>query len=670
MTRSLPVCGLALSLLLAGTTRAATTITVTSNADAGAHTLRQAILDANADPSPDPVRIIFSIGSGAASIAPASALPAITRPVIVDGTTQLGFTGAPLIELRGDAAGGGADGLLLTGHTGSTVRGLVINRFKNDVNGNGGFGIEVPVGSNGHLIAGNYLGTDATGAVAAGNSRGGILIRGNDVTVGGTTAASRNVIAGNGSFGLLLLDGSGTTVSGNYLGVSADGTTAVTSGDAIYAFDPVSNLTIGGVDSGAGNVIVASGAGINLHDTPGIVVRGNWIGTTAAGTTAIGGGLFGVYFYSVTGATVHDNVIGGMSAAAIALQGGTQDVSLKGNHIGVDASGAVPLPLGSLGISVEGLSPFPSDVTIGGIGAGEGNIITNCAIAGISLLGGSSAPTRITIRGNRITGNGGLGIDLEKNGVSPNDPDDADGASNDGQNFPVLTTAQSSATGTTIGGTLSSLPNATYTIDFYASDAADASGYGEGTTYVGSATLLIDGTGTGGFGIILPTIVTPGTVITATATDAAGSTSEFSAAYTVTGGATSTTTSITGTTATSTTTTVVSTSTTTTLHCATTGLPQILCLLHDLPPSSCNGESLPAAVTNGLQGGRTLLTKAQAASAKKARRLEKRSAARLKKAGAKLAKAAQHQKVGAPCASELGASLQQIGALTAGLLAP
>jgi hypothetical protein len=112
------------------TSHAATTIVVTKTDDWGKGTLRAAIEDANADPSPDPVHITFAIGTGPASIAPTSALPAITRPVVIDGTTQPGFAGAPIVELRGDGVPLGESGLVLSGHDGSVIRGLRHQRLR------------------------------------------------------------------------------------------------------------------------------------------------------------------------------------------------------------------------------------------------------------------------------------------------------------------------------------------------------------------------------------------------------------------------------------------------------------------------------------------------------------------------------------------------------------
>jgi hypothetical protein len=710
------------SLLAAATAHAATTITVTSNANAGASTLRQAIIDANADPSPDPVTIAFAIGTGAVSIAPTTALPAITRRVVIDGTTQPGFDDAPLVEIRGDSMPDGANGLRLQSNSGSTVRGLVINRFTHDTSFNGGYAIDIASGSNDHLIAGNYLGTDATGAAAAANSRGGLRVGGSNVTIGGSTAEDRNVISGSAGVGVLFVGGTGSTVVGNYIGLDAVGTTEILNAQGVSVFTPTADLTVGGAGLGEGNVIASTAWGITVISAAGTVVRGNLFGTDASGTTLAGAAFSAAAFQGVDGATMADNVIGGMTSTGIFVQGESHDVVIQGNHIGIDASGTVALPITGYGIAVQGDSPSPTDVTIGGTGVGEGNVITNCT-AGVQASGGTTFPVGITIRGNSITGNSQLGIALGGN-VTPNDTDDTDDGPNGLQNFPELTTAGASATDVTIDGALTSLPSATYTVDFYASAAADPSGFGEGATYLGSTSVPIDGTGTATFSVTLPVVVTPGAVITATATDADGNTSEFSEALTSTAASTtststttsstttsstttssttssstttssiptSTTTSSTTTTSTAPTTSTTSTTlassttstsststsstttappstTSTTLPCDVVGVAQVVCLLEDVPPATCTGESLPKGVTKGLDAARTALGKVPTASAKAARRLEKAAAARLKKASAKLAKAAKQNKVSAICATELGASIEQLRVLIAALLA-
>jgi hypothetical protein len=561
------VHALALCLLAAVSAHAATTITVTSNADAGANTLRQAIIDANDDLSPDPVTIAFAIGTGAVSIAPTTELPAILRAVVIDGTTQPGFDDTPLVEIRGDSMPDGFNGLFFHSHSGSTVRGLVINRFTHStMTFNGGFGIDIASGSNDHLIAGNYLGTDATGAAAAANSRGGLQARGSNVTIGGTTAADRNVISGNGGRGVLFLAGTGSTVVGNYIGLDAAGTTAIPNLDGVDIFAPAADVTIGGTNAGERNVITSSSSGVAVFSAAGTTVRGNLIGTDASGTVLVADpGFSGVGLFAAGATAIELNVIGGTTSTGIFVQGGSHDVTILGNNIGVDASGTIALPLTGYGVAVQGDSPSPTDVTIGGISPGEGNVITNCT-TGVQASGGTTFPMGVTVRGNGITGNSQLGIDI---GATDNDADDSDDGPNGLQNFPVLTAAGASATDITIDGTLTSVASATYEVDFYASPSADPSGFGEGATYLGSVTVPIDGTGTATFGVTLPVVVTPGAVITATATDAGGNTSEFSAALTSTA-ATTTTTSSTSTTTSSTTTSSTTTSSTTTTLASTT----------------------------------------------------------------------------------------------------
>ena len=168
---------------------------VTSTAESGAGSLRQAILNADAFygtasitfdiPTSDPG---YNASTGTWIITPASALPIINEAVALDATTQPGYSTRPLIALDGVDAGSGVTGFIITGGH-STVQGLVIDNFS-------GNGIEIDGGGN-NVIATNYIGVDATGSGAAGNGGNGIaLTNTSDNTIGGTTAA-RNVISGN-----------------------------------------------------------------------------------------------------------------------------------------------------------------------------------------------------------------------------------------------------------------------------------------------------------------------------------------------------------------------------------------------------------------------------------------------------------------------------------------
>ncbi len=186
MRRSIPgVVGLSLVLFGATALLGGATFTVTNTNDSGPGSLRQAILNANANPGLD--AITFSIpGSGVHTITPLSALPTVTDPVVIDGTTQPGYgnTGLPLIEISGTSAGVGANGLWITSG-GCVVQGLAINRFQPQFLVGGGNGILLQTGGGNFLYA-NFIGVAPGGTTAAGNGGDGVLISdssGNTVSI-------------------------------------------------------------------------------------------------------------------------------------------------------------------------------------------------------------------------------------------------------------------------------------------------------------------------------------------------------------------------------------------------------------------------------------------------------------------------------------------------------
>jgi hypothetical protein len=123
-----------------------------------------------------------------------------------------------------------------------------------------------------------------------------------------------------------------------------------------------------------------------------------------------------------------------------------------------------------------------------------------------------------------------LGIDLGASGVTGNDANDADAGANNLQNFPVITTVSSNPSSTTILGTLTSKPNTIYQIDFYSNSAVDPSGNGEGALFLNTTSVTTNASGVATIDVIFPIALPSGRVITATATDPTGNTSEFSAA--------------------------------------------------------------------------------------------------------------------------------------------
>ena len=265
------------------------TFTVLNLNDAGAGSLRQAIVAANGSPGLD--TISFAVGSGAVTISPASALPSISDPVVLDASTQPGFTGAPLVELSGTElpAGNTTSGLTVTGGS-TTVRGLVVNRF-------GGNGVAL-LSKGGNTVVGNYIGTDASGSAAAPNGGQGVLVQTSGNVIGGVGALARNDISGNTNNGIQLYTtaASGNAIRGNYIGVNAAGTAAVANGKCGVSVASAGN-TIGGSNSGSRNVISGNAAdGILIAGTgaTGNKVQANFIGTNAAGSAAVANQLYGI----------------------------------------------------------------------------------------------------------------------------------------------------------------------------------------------------------------------------------------------------------------------------------------------------------------------------------------------------------------------------------------
>jgi VCBS repeat-containing protein len=600
--------------------------------------LRAAIRDANLNPGADTIE--FNIpGAGPHTINVGTGLSEIKDTVTIDGYTQPGASPNTLpdgnnavlkVEIKGQPNLYG-DGLVI-GASDCVVQGLAIHGFNRAIVVAGD---RTVAGANGNIVRGNFLGTNVTGAAVSvdygngtGNFGGGVLIDGggfkpngdpgtaNNNIIGGTTPAARNVISGNGSFGVQITQNiasataTGNLVQGNFIGANAAGTAALGNGGGVVI--ATSGNTIGGALDGARNIIsgnnynpfTSNGVnidGINAHDNK---VQGNFIGTDVTGTVAIANAVHGVNI----GNTAHDNLVGGTTATArniisgnvqsgVALGTNTANNSVKGNYIGTDVTGTLALPNGFLGVLLD----QSLSATIGGAEPGAGNLISANARGGVdvggsntvvqgnligtkadgvgplgnaqfgvrvygpnNLIGGRTigagniiaftrfadpfsdnaigvivygGNTNTTIAGNSIHSNEGIGIDLGRNWLTANDNcdgDSSDGTSNKLQNYPVLTSAASGGSSTTIAGTLDSAAGTTFTLDFYANPACDSFNFGEGQTYLGSATAATDGACNATFNVTLPIAVPAGQVVTATATDPGGNTSEFSACVTVT----------------------------------------------------------------------------------------------------------------------------------------
>jgi hypothetical protein len=190
----------------------------------------------------------------------------------------------------------------------------------------------------------------------------------------------------------------------------------------------------------------------------------------------------------------------------------------------------MPLGNGNCGINISEFSGATTGM-IGGLAAGEGNIIAFNALNGISDSG-ANGPNSWAILGNSIHDNGALGITLQGCGTktpTPNDPGDTDTGANNLQNYPVITSVSISGGTLNVAATLNSAPNTTYRVEFFANGASDPSGFGEGQIFLGFKNVTTDSTGNISFTASFPQPSGGQRLVTATATDPAGNTSEFSA---------------------------------------------------------------------------------------------------------------------------------------------
>jgi len=254
-------------------------LTVTNTSDSGACSFRQAILDANARPGLDTIR--FDIpGPGPHTIRPASALPTVVDPVVIDGATQPRPARPPLIELTGAnfPLAGAPAGLTITAGD-STVRGLVVNRFVPGI---------LLLGAANNVIEGNFLGTDVTGTLVQGGSPGARIANSPGNTIGGTAPGARNVISGGGGSEGITLEGpdaAANTVLGNFIGTDVTGTVALGGATGVRIAGALQNVI------GPGNLISGNGTGVTILGADAAVntVLGNFIGTDVTGTVALGG---------------------------------------------------------------------------------------------------------------------------------------------------------------------------------------------------------------------------------------------------------------------------------------------------------------------------------------------------------------------------------------------
>ncbi len=407
-----------------------------------------------------------------------------------------------------------------------------------------------------NVVSGNWIGLNAAGTAALGGTTGILVARADDVIGADTTVGRGNVIAGMTLDGILLGRlARANRVYGNRVGTRPDGLAAIPNGGNGVAVSGSGGHRIGGtapwqrnvLSGNAGRGLLVEMLGIPGATTAGTRIEGNVVGVGADGTTAVANGSSGTAGIElrsgVTGVTIGGAALGAGNVVArnpvgVSLQNAS-DVSVHGNRIGIDATGA-PAPNG-VGVSVSN----GQNVRVGGTGAGEGNTIQQNRFAGVQVSGAASAvSSRVAILSNAFGGNGAQGIDLRvtNDGAAEaertlNDAGDADeGFANRAMNYPVVRSARlESSTGTltvtyrleTPVGAVADYP---VRVQVYAADGNPPEA-NEGTVLLGTDVFEAADWAAGGTRVavfrVSPELFSGGSLI-ATATDAAGHTSEFS----------------------------------------------------------------------------------------------------------------------------------------------
>ena len=514
---------------------APTTLTVTSINDSGAGTLRDAIDLAESGGCGTPCTINFSTSG---NIVLASSLSTITRsdltingysaPGASPNTNAFGLPSNAVITLSVDGASTVTNGFTITGQN-DVIKGLAIKNCTND-------GVHFGGTNTGSKVAGCFIGTDATGTIAAPNGNGIGFTTSNSGSAGGTANADRNVISGNSMYGIYAgTNSTNIAMYGNYIGVKANLSGALPNDDGIEVTQ-ASTAMIGIL--GGGNLISGNnGEGIEMLGSASILA--NLIGTNGTGTAAIpndSGIYLGATSNNVTIGPSELNVVSGNTNNGIEVQG--TNITVDNAYVGVGLDGVTAIPNGGIGVRISGSGANNS------IGATAANKIAHNTGGGVSVATSALGVGNV-IRKNEIhsNANGTPAIDLAEDGITPNDATDSDLGPNNLQNFPTISSAAVIGGNVSLSVSVNSSGATTGTthfiIDVY---KADSSSPEQALEYLGSSGCVAGPVLTNyAFSVPAGTTVN-GNKIVATATSYMSScatvtdgTSELSAAVTATG---------------------------------------------------------------------------------------------------------------------------------------
>lgn len=393
---------------------------------------------------------------------------------VIEGN-YVGVRASGVTEM-GNSAPDGSGGITIDDNDGVVVGGTVPGAT-NVISGNLMYGVS-PVNTTNLTIQGNLIGTDYTGTKSIPNLFVGILAGGTNtnIQIGGTTAAARNLVSGNGLIGILVAEGTTGVVEGNYVGVDKSGQRPVSNGRVGVELGMVRGVTVGGTTPSARNVISANGvANVVIVGITGPaddnVIEGNYIGTDSTGAatqeiSAHNGG--GVLVYG----SAHNNLIGGAATGSANRIAGNKGygVSVARTLIPAFAVDVSPTGTAVIGNVIAG----NDDDTSHAIATGSGIDLAQVSIQ-------SQAP-----QFPYLPDMFGPGF-----GPTPNDATDSDSGANNAINFPDLKSVAQSGNQAIITFSLDAAesPTGRYRVEFFANDSGDPSGHGEGQTFLGYATV-------------------------------------------------------------------------------------------------------------------------------------------------------------------------------------
>jgi hypothetical protein len=323
---------------------ASTNFTVTNTNDSGAGSLRQAILDANNTFGADVIDFdipgtgvqTIAPSTDLPPITHQVTIDGYTQTGAHPNTKTVGDDAVLKIELNGSGLSGGTKVLEISNSSGSVIRGLAIAFAE-------GQAINVTGESIGNRIEGNFIGVRPSGTQSAGSQTEGLFISdgASETVVGGSTPGKRNVISSNIDGGVAVTNANGSRIKGNYIGTDKNGTSGLVGQGRGVSIEDASGTVVGGTTAASRNVISGNGgpgfgSGLAINNAQGTRVLGNRIGTTASGTGALGNGSNGlIIFGSSSGTLVGDGTSAGSNIIAFNGHNGVKvfDSPSSGNEI-------------------------------------------------------------------------------------------------------------------------------------------------------------------------------------------------------------------------------------------------------------------------------------------------------------------------------------------------